>query len=147
MLWKSRGGRPTTRNGGGRRHSVIEESKRGSENSAGQDGLLTNSNENPALHSAHSIGPLPFEQDQQSAGSPSVSQNCLGPPEVNQSLEQVGTPVQPTKNSHFSLMKFRHASDPQLSATFAAGNPSPLPSMPSKHTMLWSNPNLSIQTY
>ena len=130
MLWKSRGSRPTTRNGGGRRRSVIEESKRGSESSAGQNGLPTNSEHNLALHEARSIGSLPFEEDQPSADSPFASGEWLEPQETNESPAQAGRPVQPSRNSRFSLMRFRHASDPQLSTTFAAGNTSPLPDLP-----------------
>lgn len=132
MLWKNRGDRPATRSGGGPRPSIIEETQRRSEIPAGQDGLSTHSKDDLALRQTHTIGPLPFEHDQQSAGSPAASQHEPEPPEASERQEQVLTPVQPNKNSRFSLMRFRHASDPQLSATFAAGDTSPPPHLPSK---------------
>lgn len=132
MLWKSRDGRPTTRNGGGRRNSVVEEPKRRSD---GLPAHLTG----PTLWQAHSIRSLPLERDQQSTGPPTVQQDGLEPQEASQSQEQVGPSVQPNRSSRFSLMKFRQASDPHLSATFAAGNHSPLPSLPSEYSMLKSS--------
>ena len=142
ILWKSRGSHPKSRYTGGRRHSVIEESKRDSESSARQNGRLADSEGSLALREAHSIGPLPFEEDQQSADSPSVSREWLEPHESGNGPEHGGTPVQSNKNGRFSLMRFRHASDPQLSATFAAGRTSPPPNLPSKYFMLC--PNLGL---
>jgi hypothetical protein len=144
MLWKNRGDRPATRSGGGRRHSVVEETETGSEIPAGHDGLSTNSIDNLALRQTHSIGSLPFEPDQQSAGSRSATQHWPEPQEASQSQEQIGTRLQPNKNSRFSLMRFRHASDPQLSATFAAGNTSPPPNLPSEYSVLWPSLTFSI---
>jgi hypothetical protein len=136
MLWKNRGDRPATHSGDGRRNSVVEETKRGSEIPVGQDSLSTNPEDNLALRQTHTIGSLPFEYDQQSVGSPSASQLWPEPQKASESQEQIATPTQPNKNSRFSLMRFRHASDPQLSATFAAGNTSPKPRLPSKSSIL-----------
>lgn len=136
MLWKSRGSHPKPRYGGGRRHSVIEESKRESESSARQNGRPADSEGNLAPREARSTGSLPFEEDHQSVDSSSASREWLEPQESNKSLEHGGTPEQSNKNSRFSLMRFRHASDPQLSATFAAGQASPLPNLPSEYFML-----------
>src|SRR5947209_234720 len=120
MLWKSRGSRPTTRSGRGRRYSVTDESKRGSENLAEQDGLSPNLQGNLPLSETQSITSLRFEPDQQSTGASPANPHWPGAQETNQSQEQVGTPGQSNKNARFSLMKFRHASDPQLSQTYAA---------------------------
>jgi hypothetical protein len=130
MLWKSRGSRPTTRSGRGRRY--IEESKEGSEKSIEQDGLPPNSEDDLPLPETQSIRSLPFGQDQQPANSPPITPHWPEAQETNQSQEQVGTPGQSNKNGRFSLMKFRHASDPQLSKSYAAASASPPPSLPSK---------------
>lgn len=132
MLWKNRGDRPAAHSGGRRRHSVIEEPKGEPELPAEHDVLSTTSKDSLALRQARPIGPLLSEQDQQSAGSSPTSQHGPEPQEASQNQEQIGSPVPSTKNSRFSLMRFRHASDPQLSATFAAGNTSSPPNLPSK---------------
>ena len=132
MLWKSRGSRPTTRSGRGRIYSIIDESKRGSDKLAEQDGLPSNSEDDLPLPETRSTRSLPFEQDQQSTGSPNVNPHWPEAQETNQSQEQIGTPGQSNKNGRFSLMKLRHASDPQLSKSYAAASASPPPSLPSK---------------
>ena len=133
VLWKSRGSRPATRNGGGRSHSVIEESKTGIEGPAGKSGLPTNSEDNPALHS---IVSLPLEQDQQSVDSASTSRDWIKPQETDETHEEAGKPVQPHNVNRFSFMRFRNASDPQLSTTFATGNSSSPRTLPSKFSVL-----------
>lgn len=141
MLWKSRGNRPTTRSGRGRRSSIIEESKRGNDKLAGQDGLPPGSENDLPLSETQSIRSLPFEQDQQTAGSPPIPPRWLEAQETNQSQEQVGTPGQSNKNGRFSLMKLRHASDPQLFKSYVAASASPPPRLPSKFRFF------SIPTY
>lgn len=142
MLWKSRGSRPTTRSGRGRRYSIIDESKRGSDKLAEQDGLPSNSEDDLPLPETRSTRSLPFEQDQQSTGSPIVNPHWPEAQETNQSQEQISTPGQSNKNGRFSLLKFRHASDPQLSKTYAAASASPPPSLPSKFHSCWLSPTL-----
>src|SRR5271163_4754109 len=132
MLWKSRGSRPTTRSGRSRRYSIVDESKRGSDKSAEQDGLPPNSEDDLPLPETQSTRSLPFEHAQQSAGSPPGTPRWPEAQETNQSQEQVGTPGQSNKNGRFSLMKLRHASDPQLSKSYAAASASSPPSLPSK---------------
>ena len=132
MLWKSRGSRPTTRSGRGRRYNIIEESKRGNDKSAEQDGLPPNSEDDLPFPETQSIRSLPLEQDQQSTGSPPIPPRWPEAQETNQSQEQVGTPGQSNKNGRFSLMKLRHASDPQLFKSYVAASASSPPSLPSK---------------
>jgi hypothetical protein len=141
MLWKSRGSRPTTRSGRGRRYSIIDESKRGSDKSAEQDGLPSNSEDDLPLPETQSVRSLPFEQDQQSTASPPGNPHWPEAQETNQSQEQVGTPGRLNKNGRFSLLKFRHASDPQLSRTYAASSASSPPSLPSKFLVLVVEPD------
>jgi hypothetical protein len=143
MLWKSRGDRPTTRSGRGRIYSIIDDSKRGSDKLAEQDGLPPNSEDDLPLPETQSIRSLPFEQDQRSAGSSPVNLHWPEAQETNQSQEQIGTPGQSNKNGRFSLLKFRHASDPQLSKTYAAAaSASPPPSLPSKSNSCRLGPTL-----
>ena len=141
MLWKSRGSRPTTRSGQGRRYSIIEEAKRGDDKSAEQDGLPSNSEDDLTLPETQSIRSLPFERDQQSTGSLPVTLRWPEAQETNQIQERVGTPGQSNKSGRFSLMKLRHASDPQLSKSYAAASASSPPSLPSKFRFF------SIPTY
>ena len=131
MLWKNRGDRPATRSGGRRRHSAVGESNRETQVPAEDDVLSSTPQENAAQHQAPLTESLPLEPDQQPADSPSADQHYPEPPEASQTPEQNSMPGQSTKNSRFSLLRFRHASDPQLSATFAAGNTTPPASLPS----------------
>jgi hypothetical protein len=43
---------------------------------------------------------------------------------------------QGARHSRFSLMRFRHASDPQLSATYKQAEPPPVPSLPPRMSSL-----------
>ena len=136
MLWKSRGSRPATSHGGARKNCTIEESKTRIESPAG---LSTKSADNLALHS---IGSLSFEQDQQSVASSSASRERKESQERDETHEQASKPVQPHNVNRFSLMRFRNASEPQLSTTFAAGNTSSLRTLPSKFSIATVHPDL-----
>jgi hypothetical protein len=140
MLWKSRGSGPTTHSGRGSRYSGLDEPKRGSDKSVEQDGLSPNSEDVLPLPETQSVRSLPSEQGQQCAGSTPVNPHWLEAQETNQRQEQVRTSGQPNKNGRFSLMKFRHASDPQLSKTYAAASASPPPNLPSKFRSWWLSP-------
>lgn len=50
-----------------------------------------------------------------------------------------GTP----RHHRFSLLRFRHASDPQLSTSYAASEPPPVPSIPRKFVHALNGPRLT----
>lgn len=50
------------------------------------------------------------------------------------------TPSQNTKRNRFSVMRFRHASDPQLSVTYQNAEPPPVPSLPPRECIVSSVP-------
>ena len=133
MLWKSRAIRPGTREGGRRRHSIIEAPRSTAENTNGQSLVQTVPKDSVKNDSQHSIGALPFEQEPQSAASPLGSKYWLEPQDAAQTLERQESPTQSERPKRFSLMMFRHASDPQLAKSYAAASdPQPPPALPSK---------------
>ncbi|KAL9111203.1 MAG: hypothetical protein Q9227_004280 [Pyrenula ochraceoflavens] len=82
--------------------------------------------------------PLNQEVDQD---SPTTSTSALGEQQTDVRLRP--TRSRPTPKSHrFSLMKFRHASDPNLSASYNAEEAPPVPNMPMP-TIITTSPTVT----
>ncbi|OAS99302.1 guanyl-nucleotide exchange factor, variant [Blastomyces dermatitidis ER-3] len=68
------------------------------------------------------------------------------PPAASRSTSDHNAKQQMTLRNRFSLMRFRHASDPQLSVSYnEAGTPPPVPSLPPPPTIITTSPTLPIQ--
>ena len=161
MLWKNRGERPAREVGGRRRHSIIDVPRPHPKHPTEQHSETSPAANVSSLGSVPVIGTLPFDQEQQSKTSPLGSKEWLQRQDgadsasvavVAQMPQQPGTDglELPTaaQNStqvgadlpkRFSLLKFRNASDPQLSTTYATAAPPPPP------TIITTSP--TVQTF
>jgi len=142
MLWKSRPLR-ANRDGGRRRNSLLTPRLSVNGHSVDQNQLDLSCDSSPTP----SIGPLlfqsqqstgPVQDDEQKSDSPAV----LAAPEVNADLPE------PIKHGRPGLLKFRHASDPQLSTTLAAAEVPPAAADPRKPFLLFAKnpPICAIRT-
>ncbi|KKZ64014.1 hypothetical protein EMCG_01675 [[Emmonsia] crescens] len=67
----------------------------------------------------------------------------VDPPAVSRRKSDHNAKQQTTLRNKFSLMRFRHASDPQLSASYNQAGTPPVPSLPPPPTIITTSPTLS----
>ena len=133
MPWKGRALRPN-RDGSSRRHSTIEIPKRAVEPFTDQNPLVTASKDSSDIRSIPATEQLPTKSRQRLG---------LSDAGIDEDSEPQSAPIggnkrpgltMPNKSHRFSLMRLRHASDPQLSTTYAAAESPPVPNAPSTCT-------------
>ncbi|PGH08967.1 hypothetical protein GX51_01024 [Blastomyces parvus] len=104
--------------------------------------------------SAFTMGQLIPRFSESTANSPLAGESKLvdhsppsdEPPAASRTTSDHNAKQQMTLRNRFSLMRFRHASDPQLSASYnEAGTPPPVPSLPPPPTIITTSPTLPIQ--
>lgn len=98
--------------------------------------------ESPLRHSEHVPRPTPSEgQPNPPRLSESVARSHGGGTSNGASSSSPeGPPISQRKQNRFSLMKFRHASDPQLSKTYTESKPPPVPPVPPRKLKSTLNP-------
>lgn len=115
---------PGKANGDGlRRYSTLEASN----SRHSEDMFRTNSSMGHLpLNSSGSVGPSPLSQE-----SGFLPPSHAGHENRSEAPLSTTRPPQATRQNRFSLLKFRHASDPQLSSTYnAQAQAPPLPTFP-----------------
>lgn len=76
-----------------------------------------------------SISPSPLNQEMDATSRPTSSNEENG---IGNQLRPTRSAKQTPKSHRFSLMKFRHASDPNLSTSYSDAEAPPVPSIPSE---------------